>query len=118
MARALLLILAFMALVALPAHATEPATLYDAPGQGHANFCAHLVGASAPLRFGDTGPTGFSVTNAFTFDPGQCPDGTVRIDLHEVLPSGVGPLVFHRGGNGYIDDANVKYGGLTSGDLA
>src|SRR3954451_24413201 len=107
-----------MAFAVAPAGAMEPASLYDAPGQMHNNFCAHLAGASAPLRFGDTDATGFSVTNAFTFDPGQCPDGTVRIDLHEVLPSGVGPLVFHRGGSGYGDDANVNYADLTPADRA
>jgi hypothetical protein len=118
MARALLLTLALIVLAAAPARATDPASLFDAPGQEHANVCAHLTGASAPLRFADTAPTGFDVTNAFTFDPGQCPDGTVRLDLHEVLPSGVGPLVFHRGGNGYVDDKNVKYGELAASDLS
>src|SRR4051794_2637575 len=107
-----------MALAAVPAAATDPSSLYDTPGQMHNNFCAHLGGGFAPLRFADADPTGFDVTNAFAFDPGQCPDGTVRIDLHEVLPSVVGPLVFHRGGNGYLDDENVKYGDLAAADLA
>jgi hypothetical protein len=42
----------------------------------------------------------------------------VRLDLHEAIPSAAGPLVFHRGGNGYVDDGNVKYGELLASDLA
>src|SRR4051794_2222764 len=101
-----------MVLAAVPAQAAAPATLYDTPGEMHNDVCVNLAGASAPLRFGDGAPTGFGVTDALAFDPGQCADGTVRLDLHEVLPSAAGPLVFHRGGNGYLDDDNVKYGEL------
>jgi hypothetical protein len=117
-ARRFALTLVLLGLAAAPAHAAAPASLYDAPGQMHDDVCAHLAGTTAPLLFGDGGATGFSVTNAFTFDPGQCLDGMVRLDLHELLPSGLGPLAFHRGGNGYIDDKNVKYGELATGALA
>jgi hypothetical protein len=116
-ARAVALALLTLALGAVPARATEPASVFNAPGQMHANACVHLAGSSAPLRFADTEPTGFDVTNAFSFDPGQCPDGTVRLDLHEAFPSALGALLFHRGGNGYTDDGNVKYGELAATDI-
>jgi hypothetical protein len=103
---------------AAPAQATDAASLFDAPGESHANVCVHLAGSSAPLRFADADPTGFSLTDGLRFDPGQCPDGTVRLDLHELIPSGQGDLVFHRGGNGYLDDKNVKYGELLTSDIA
>ena len=107
-----------MALVVVPAGASDPAVRFNAPGERHARVCANLIGASAPLRFGDGGETGFGVTNGLTFDPGQCPDGTVRLDLHEVVGSPAGPLVFERGGNGYVDDQNAKYGQVAVADLA
>ncbi len=118
MARRFALTVVLLGLVAAPAHAAAPASVYDAPGQMHDNACVHLVGPSAALRFADAGPTGFAVTNAFSFDPGQCLGGTVRLDLHELLPSPLGMLVFHRGGNGYLDDGNVKYGELATSDIA
>jgi hypothetical protein len=103
---------------AAAADATDSAAVFDAPGQVHARVCVDLAGSNAPLRFGDSDPTGFSVTNAFSFKPGECPDGTVRLDLHEVIPTSASPLIFHRGGNGYVDDQNVKYGELEAADIA
>jgi hypothetical protein len=42
----------------------------------------------------------------------------LRLDLHEALDvPGVGELVFHRGGNGYLDGRNVKYGHVAVDDL-
>ena len=117
MGRALLIAVLSSVVLAPVARATDPASTYDAPGQSHANVCVHLAASSAPLRYGDATATGFQLANNLTFDNGDCPDGTVRLDNHEVIPSGSGPLVFHRGGNGYTDDQNVKYGALATADL-
>src|SRR5436305_149109 len=116
--RVLVLGLVFVAFVAAPAWATDPASLFDAPGQSHANVCVHLAGSSEPLRFGDGSADGFSLANNLSFYDGECPDGTVRLDDHEAIPSPAGPLVFHRGGNGYNDADNVKYGELATADIA
>ncbi len=118
MGRALLIAIVLSAAVAPVARATDPASLYDAPGQAHVNVCVHPAASSIPLRYGDATPTGFQLTGSLTFDNGDCPNGTVRLDNHEVIPSGAGALVFHRGGNGYTDDRNVKYGDLATADLA
>jgi hypothetical protein len=81
--------------------------------------CVLLASPSSPLRFGDGAPTGFGVDDQRSFDEdGRCPAGTVRLDLHEVIPSPAGSLVFHRGGNGYVDAANVKYGHLATNEIA
>ncbi|MFL5886878.1 MAG: hypothetical protein ACJ77M_17550, partial [Thermoleophilaceae bacterium] len=114
-------LLAAAAALALPATAaaTDPASRFDAPGQRHADACVGLATGAAPLRFADDAPTGFSLTgDLLQYDLGSCPDGTATLDLHEVIPSAAGPLVFHRGGSGYLDRGNVKYGELAAGDLA
>jgi hypothetical protein len=111
------LVLAAVAFAA-PAEATAPASQYDAAGQAHANACMRLASGSEPLRFNDGTPTGFRMTDQNQVDNGQCPGGRVRLDLHELIPSEKGPLGFHRGGNGYADEQNVKYGALAAGDLA
>ena len=100
------------------AHATAPAERFNAPGQGHANVCAKLDTPLAALRFPDGTPTGFTLTNDLSFEDDYCPFGTVRLDYHEAIPSPRGSLVFHRGGLGYVDRANVKYGALATSDLA
>ena len=113
----LALLLALLALPAVAA-AAEHAARYNANGQLHALACVPLASSPAPLRFTDGTPTGFEVTNALTFDDGRCPSNTVRLDHHEVFPLDAGALVFHRGGNGYTDEQNVKYGELLASDLA
>jgi hypothetical protein len=109
-----------VALLVVPAaaQATEPASLYDAPGQLHNDVCVRLASGAEPLRFADGTPTGFRLTGDVRMDPDQCPAGRVRLDLHEIIPSLLGPLAFHRGGNGYEDEQNVKYGALAESDLA
>jgi hypothetical protein len=110
---------AVSAALAAPAPAAEPADRYNAPGQRHANVCVSLASPSSALRFGDGAPTGFAVDDQRSFDEdGRCPAGTVRLDLHELIPSSAGPLAFHRGGNGYVDASNVKYGHLAAGEIA
>jgi hypothetical protein len=110
---------AFVAL-ALPstAAATAPAERFNAPGQGHANVCARLAVVPAALRFPDGRANGFSLEDDFPFEDDHCPFGTVRLDLHELIPSSRGPLAFHRGGLGYDDRANVKYGAVSAYDFA
>ncbi|MEA2445236.1 MAG: hypothetical protein QOJ12_2528, partial [Thermoleophilales bacterium] len=98
--------------------ATAPAGLFDAPGQSHAIQCANLRSSPKPLRFSDATPTGFEVTDQFSFTDPPCTAGTVRLDLHEYIPSTADWTAFHRGGNGYADDQNVKYGHLATGDIA
>ena len=110
-----------VAVLALPggAQAALPADTFDADGQVHANRCVRAAAASIPLRYLDATPTGFAMTDALEhFDDASCPDGTVRLDLHEVVDSPAGPLVFERGGNGYVDDQNAKYGQVAVADLA
>ncbi|MEA2448614.1 MAG: hypothetical protein QOG63_546 [Thermoleophilaceae bacterium] len=106
--------------LALPASAiaTAPAERFNAPGQAHADVCADLAVTPAALRFPDGPATGFSVSDDLGFDDDHCPPGSVRLDLHETIPSSRGPLVFHRGGLGYEDRSNVKYGALSTYDLA
>ncbi|MFL5975860.1 MAG: hypothetical protein ACJ76G_12065 [Solirubrobacterales bacterium] len=108
-------------ILALPAgaHAALPADTFDADGQVHANRCVRAAAPSIPLRYLGATPTGFAMTDALErFDDASCPDGTVRLDLHEVVDSPAGPLVFERGGNGYVDDQNAKYGQVALADLA
>jgi hypothetical protein len=110
-----------VAILALPAgaRAALPAGTFDADGQVHATRCVRGAAASIPLRYVDASPTGFAMTDVLErFDDGSCPDGTVRLDLHEVVDSPAGPLVFERGGNGYVDDQNAKYGQVALADLA
>ena len=113
-----LTIAALAAAAAPPAAAVEPAERFNAPGQRHVNVCVRLALPLAPLRYADADPTGFTLDDRRTFSDGRCPAGTVRIDHHEQIPSPAGPLVFHRGGNGYADAGNVKYGQLATGDIA
>src|SRR3954452_12855695 len=118
LARPLLLTFVVLAFPAGGA-AAGPAARFDAPGQRHADACARLALVSAPLRFGDGSPTGFTLAGEqLSYDLGECPSGTATLDLHETIPSAAGPLVFHRGGSGYDDRANVKYGQLAVTDLA
>jgi hypothetical protein len=106
--------------LALPATAaaTAPASRYDAPGQRHAPFCARLAAPRVPLRFGDGTPTGFSLSDHLAMRAGVCPPGTVRLDLHEIIPSPSGPLVLHVGGHGYQHPGSVKSGELAASDIA
>ncbi len=114
------LTLALLLAATLPAGAAAsvPKELFDAPGQHHARACAPLATSPAALLLADGTPTGFTISNDSQFDDGSCPDAWVRLDLHELLPSANGPLAFHRGGNGYSDDSNVKYGDIAATDLA
>ena len=100
------------------AAASELASTYNADGQVHADRCVVPTAHDIPLRYLDASPTGFAIPDPLSFTDGSCPDGQLRIDLHEVVDSSGGPLVFARGGNGYVDDQNAKYGQVLVSDLA
>jgi hypothetical protein len=115
------------------AHATpEPASTYDTPGQRHNDKCVRLArGLTAiNLRYLSGAQTGFQLSNALAFSDGSCATGQVRLDLHEVVrvPTTAGTydpslrpheqLVFHRGGSGYADAQNVRYGQLAVSQLS
>jgi len=106
--------------VAAPAAAADPlpASTYDTGGQAHADRCVRPAATSIPLRYLDGTPTGFTVGATAAYTDGSCPNGTVRLDLHELVDSPVGPLVFERGGNGMVDAQNAKYGQVAVSDLA
>ena len=97
---------------------TEPASKYDAGGQTHDDVCANPKISGLALRYLGGGATGFQLSNALTFTTsGGCHTGQVRLDLHEVVDSSAGPLVFHRGGSGYDDAENVRYGQVLVSEL-
>jgi hypothetical protein len=76
------------------AGASEPASTYNADGQVHADRCVPSKTTDIPMRYLDASPTGFAIPNPLSFTDGSCPDGQLRIDLHEVVDSPAGPLVF------------------------
>ncbi|MFL5849528.1 MAG: hypothetical protein ACJ76R_11385 [Solirubrobacteraceae bacterium] len=76
------------------AGASEPASTYNADGQIHADRCMEPKTTDIRLRYLDASPTGFAIPNPLSFTDGSCPDGQLRIDLHEVVDSPAGPLVF------------------------
>ena len=115
------------------AKATEPAATYDAAGQKHDDVCVKFARglSSLNLRYLSGGPTGFALLpGMLEFTDGSCAKGQLRLDLHEVVtvPSSVRTydpslrpserLVFHRGGSGYLDAQNVRYGQLAASQLS
>lgn len=94
------------------------ATRVDEDGQRHADVYVRPRGAQVTLRFPDGEPTGFVLDAArLAFRDGRGPDGCLRLDLHELVDSPAGPLAFHRGGAGYADPQNVKYGHVALDEL-
>jgi hypothetical protein len=118
---------AIVLLVALPSAAsgkrrisstTEPASRYDAEGQTHNDVCANPKVSPLDLRYLSGLRTGFQLSNTLAFtSSGGCQTGQIRLDLHEVVDSSAGPLVFHRGGTGYVDAQNVRYGQVLVSEL-
>jgi hypothetical protein len=109
------------------AQATESKSRYDVAGQHHNNVCAKLRPERSliDLRYVSGAPTGFQLPNTLTFmpnDSAHCLTGQIRLDLHEVVDSNAGLLVFHRGGNGYgptyDDAANVRYGQVAESEVS
>src|SRR4051794_32565306 len=91
---------------------------YNADGQRHADRCVHPRPGQVALRYPDYTPTGFHVSRSLELERGACRAGQIRLDYHEVLSTPEGDLCFHRGGNGYADAANVKYGHVAVADLS
>ena len=97
---------------------TEPASRYDAGGQTHDDVCATPKLSPLALRYLGGDPTGFQLTSGLAFTgSGGCQTGLIRLDVHEVVDSSAGALVFHRGGSGYVDAENVRYGQVLVSEL-
>jgi hypothetical protein len=118
---------ALLAAAPTVAEAAEPASKYDTSGQRHNDVCVKFRSglSSIDLRYLSGLGTGFYLPTMLT---GACPEpGQIRLDLHEIVhvpsttpdPEGVlkDGLVFHRGGNGYDDAQNVRYGQLAKSEL-
>jgi hypothetical protein len=109
----------------------QPAATYDTAGQQHNDKCVTLARglSSINLRYLSGAQTDFQLSNTLAFGDGSCGTGQIRLDLHEVVsvPSTVKTydpslqrreqLVFHRGGSGYADAQNVRYGQLAVSQL-
>jgi hypothetical protein len=91
----------------------------NADGQRHADVYVPPAGDEIALRFADGTPTGFVLDRALlAYRDGRGEDGCVRLDFHERLRGSCGDLAFARGGNGFVDAQNVKYGHVALDDLA
>jgi hypothetical protein len=86
-------------------------------GQRHVDRYAALGADRIPLRYADGTPTGFELDRSIRLKDGTC-EGMARLDLHEVIESAAGELVFHRGGRGFEYPYEVKYGHVALSDLA
>lgn len=91
----------------------------NADGQRHADVYVPPAVAEVALRYPDGEPTGFALdAGLLAYRDGRGEDGAVRLDFHERIDSPAGALVFARGGNGFVDAQNVKYGHVALSDLA
>jgi hypothetical protein len=91
----------------------------NADGQRHADVYVAPASAEVALRYPDGEPTGFALdAGQLAYRDGRGQDGCVRLDYHERVASPAGDLAFHRGGNGFVDAQNVKYGHVAVADLA
>lgn len=100
------------------AAATAPARQFNAPGQAHAHTCVRLASAHPALRFAGGTRTGFAATDRATSRKRRCARGSALLDLHEIIPSPAGPLVFRRPAFMGKGAGNVKYGELRVADIA
>jgi len=91
----------------------------NADGQRHADVYVPPARDEIDLRFADGTPTGFTLSaDRLAYRDGRGQDGCVRLDFHERVGSDAGDLAFARGGNGFVDAQNVKYGHVAVADLA
>jgi hypothetical protein len=91
----------------------------NADGQRHADVYVPPAHDEIDLRYPDGSPTGFALeASQLVYRDRRGQDGCVRLDFHERLSSGAGDLAFARGGNGFVDAQNVKYGHVAVADLA
>ena len=81
-------------------------------------LCVRLSSPRPELRFGDGAPTGFSVGDGPTAHERSCDPDSALLDLHEILPSAAGPLVFQRPAYSGRAAGNAKYGELAVSDIA
>jgi hypothetical protein len=91
----------------------------NADGQRHADVYVPPARDEIDLRYPDGSSTGFVLAaSQLVYRDGRGQDGCVRLDFHERLSSDAGDLGFARGGNGFFDAQNVKYGHVAIADLA
>jgi hypothetical protein len=87
-------------------------------GQRHADVYVPPARPEIDLRYPDGAPTGFTLrADQLAYRDGRGRDGHVRLDFHELVASDAGDLAFARGGNGFADAQNVKYGHVAVADL-
>jgi hypothetical protein len=103
----------------------EPASKYDTAGQQHNDVCVKLARglSQTDLRYLSSGSSGSATgfllpKSTLAFTDGSCGKGQLRLDLHEIVNSNTGQLVFHRGGSGYVDSQNVRYGQVLTSDVS
>ena len=100
-----------------------PSRRYNADGQGHADAFVRPREDAIPLRYADYSETGHVLErDRLRYkdeekDKRGARDGHLRLDHHEVLSTPQGDLCFHRGGYGFLDGGNVKYGHVAVADL-
>jgi hypothetical protein len=88
-------------------------------GQRHADVYVPPARDEIDLRYPDGTPTGFILAaSELAYRNGRGQDGCVRLDFHERVASAAGDLAFARGGNGFVDAQNAKYGHVAVADLA
>jgi hypothetical protein len=91
----------------------------NADGQRHADVYVLPAREEIDLRFPDGTPTGFALqASQLAYRDRRGQDGCVRLDFHERLATDTGDLAFARGGNGFVDAQNAKYGHVAIADLA
>ena len=86
-------------------------------GQRHADVYVPLGSRAIPLRYPDGEPTGFELAS-WSLRIDGVHDGMARLDFHELIASDAGALAFHRGGRGFENPADAKYGHIAVRDLA
>lgn len=92
----------------------------NAPGQHHNDVYVTPSPDWVPLRHPTGEWTGQFVTrDQLIYTDGRGINGRLRLDYHEVIQGNDGRLlVFHRGGSGYLDAQQTKYGHVRVSDLA
>src|SRR4051812_21365605 len=92
----------------------------NAPGQHHNDVYVAPSPDYAPLRYPTGDWTGqFVSRDQLIYTDGRGINGRLRLDYHEVIKGSDGRLlVFHRGGSGYLNAQQTKYGHVRVSDLA
>lgn len=91
---------------------------HNAPGQHH-NTVYVAVKGDTPLYTADGNATGHVLLKDWLwYDDGLGWNGKLRLDNHEVITRQGKRFYFGRGGNGYGQRLDVRYGGIHIGDMA